>query len=591
MDRTPAPMPKALPLAKPIAPSAEQPIEIVNQATVRTGKPSAIANAAARQKRKKQKMIRGIATIVGLATIVGILAGLLVMRLQQQANRKKGESETIAAATNQNTEAIEQNDTNPDTLGKSPTTSQRDPEQEPPEKQEAASKQVPAKQEKQIRHEELPPQELFFHDAKKVAECWDLIHPHLVKLTVHDARGTHEAIGTIVDSRGWILTSYSAIKGALKIDVSSGYEKIDQYYLPPNLTDSVRGIITSDPAQDLAVLSINRRFIVSFANIAITDKDFVIEGDFMIQCSPPTPKNVYSCNESKIAISGKFDDLSTASKSVAKSKDLVSNTLPWIVCPDQREPLPGEPLARIDGTLEAIHVFNVENNAHYVSVHNLKTLLADAKDDPQPLRSMQQSGGVAGESDQVAVGVDHPIRQTSVEMNRLATACQKFNWIATDKTEYENLQTFAEQFATAIKFIKANQKTDPDLTTEIQAQVKQIKTSIAAGVNKPDKASVELMNQLAATDLKKAGRIVPFYGHVTELEVSVRHDVLELSRTEPAISVCLNPDESRDPFYRGDVCLAFIEVPTQPERKGFVINKQKVVAVLVDLITRIDVAR
>lgn len=576
-----AALPTAIPLAKPIAPQKEERVvvgEKSSSAGIRPNKSTSAVFAAAKRKRRKQKKIRAIVIIFGLAAIVGILAGLLVMRLSQ---KKKTTADNVAAVetTAENSSGAQGSDSAVDTKSAVSTSDvKKDTDPEPVK-------------EKQIRKEELAPQKFIFHDEDQVDDCWDLVHPHLVKLTVHDARGSHPAVGTIVDSRGWILTSYSAIKGASKIEAASGYKSIDQFYQPPKLSDTVRGIITSDPQQDIAVLSINRRFVESFASIVITEKDFVVEGEYLVQCTPPTPESAYGCYESKISISGKFDDLAPASKSLAKSMELTSTELPWIVCQDKQMALPGAPLVRIDGTLEAIHVFSQDNNAHYVPIHLLKPMLASASDKPQPLSVLQDSSGSTGAPDSPGVAVDHPVRKTSVQLNRLADICEGFNWIPSNEKDYEQLREFSDHFATAINYIKTNQKSDPELTSELQTQISGIKKSISVAINKTDQASVEEMNRLAAIALKrpKTNRVVPLYGTVAQLEVSAGNDVLKLVGT--SVGVALNPDIERDRFFRGDLCLAFVEVPKEPSLKAFKVQEQTIQSTVVDLITRINVSR
>ena len=565
-----APLPKAIPLAKTIVPEVDHKAEDLTQ--VRPNKASRTVYAAAKKKRKKQERIRGIAIIIGLALVVGILSGLLVMRLLTQNKKATADNVTAVEPTAENS-SIAGSDSNEEIESAAPSVAS---------KKKADSK--PAKP--QLRHEDLTPQKFFFHDSDKVGQCWDLVHPHLVKLTVHDGTGSHKAIGTIVDSRGWILTSYSAIKGASRIDVTSGYKTIDQSYQPPKLADTVRGIIASDPQQDIAILSINRRFIESFANIVVTEKNFVVEGEFMLQCAPPTEDNVYGSYESKIAISGEFDDLSSSSQSLAEKRNLTSPTLRWLVCEDKQKAVPGSPLVRINGTLEAIHVFSVDNKAHYVPVHRLKNLLAGADEKPQPLSVLPDS--TAGDSQTTGVAVDHPARETNIMLNRSVELCKNFNWIATSKTEYEQLREFSGNFATTIKYIQDNQKSDPELTEELQAQVKQIMESISAAVNKHNLATLGSVNQFAANDLKqpKPNQVIPLFGRVAQLEVSVGNDVLQLAGTPTFVA--LNPDEKRDPFFRGDFCMAFIQIPETPSRKGFKIGGLTVQSTLVDLITRID---
>lgn len=581
-----APLPTAIKLAKPIAPEVDPKPEVDQSieetpSHVEPNKPSKAIFAAAKQKRRKRQMIRGIATVVGLALVIGILTGFLVMRLRTQNITATVDNVAVDAPIPEDSPIAS---SNKDQQLAAPII--------------ASKKEAAAKPQKQIKHEELTPQKFFFHKADQVSDCWSLVHPHLVKLTVHDAFGQHKAVGTIIDSRGWILTSYSTIKGALKIEVASGYKTIDQFYQPPKLTDSVRGVITSAPEQDIAVLSINRRFIESLANIVVTEEDLVVEGEFMLQSAPPTPKNAFGYYESKISISGRFDDLAPASKALAESKSLKPDSHPdrsaplrWLVCPDKQNALPGSPLVRIDGTLEAIHVFSENNNAHYVSVHLLKPLLASAVDQYQPLSVLRDPNDVAGATVPVGVGIDHPVRETIVQLNRMTFVCQQFNWVASNEAEYEKLGEFSEHFLKVTKYVKSNQQTAPELTRELQDQLDLIEKTISEGINNLDQASVKNMNQLAANELKQPDRVVPFFGSVAELEVSVRNDVLKLDHIEPSVHVALNPDQDRKRFNRGDVCMAFVKTPDKPLRKGISIQDQTVSAFVVDLITRIDVTK
>ena len=531
---------------------------------VRPNKASKAVFAASKRKRVRQQKLRGIATIIGLALIIGILSGFLIMRLRSDNKLALNE-----VARELDTENL-------------PTADGHDPEQSAASRTSTFPES--AKKPKQIRHGELKPREFVYHNAKQVDQCWNQIHPHLVKLTVHDGLGSHPAVGTIVDSRGWILTSYSTIKGASKIEVASGYKTIDQYYQDAKLTDTVRGIIVSDPEQDIAVLSVNRRFVESFAEVVITQKDFVVEGEFMLQCAPPNPESAHGCYESKVGISGKFDRLREPGKSLAEKMKLASTELSWIVCPDKQKAVPGSPLVRIDGSLEAIHVFSKDDKAHYVSVHLLKPMLADAVDRPQPLSSLQDNG-------RFAVDIDHPLKETSVLLNLSSDVCKQFDWIPKDQTQYQQLREFSGHFAKAIKLVKKNQDSNPELVKEIHPQIKQIEDSISLGI-KNNRTPVEAMNQFAAIELKQSQplQVIPFFGSVADLDVSAGNDVLELEGTNPATIIGLNPSQG-DRFQRGEFCLAFIQIPEVPSSKSFEIRGKTTSCTIVDLVTRISVSR
>ena len=556
------PAPSALPLPKPTVSSVNSQVENAPTAVENSGlepnKTSKSILAAAKRKRRKKEKIRGIAIIVGLALIIGTLAGILAIQLRKQT------------ATAKSASAVEPSPDSPQAVGSAEVAKAQ--------QSNIATTPEPTKSQKQLRHKELAPRKFDFHEAKQVSRCWNLIHPHLVKLTVHDGLGSHQAVGTIIDSRGWILTSYSTIKGASKIQVESGHKIIDQFYQPPRLSDTVRGIIATDPQQDIAVLSVNRRFIESFASVAVTEKDYIVKGEFMMQCAPPTPENAYGCYESKVA-------------ETSDQKMKLTSTEPfWVVCPDKQKALPGSPLVRIDGTLEAIHVFSENNKAHYAWVHLLKPMLDKAVDKPRPLSALQ--GSVAQDTgSKFGLAVDHPFRETSVQLNRLSDVCQQFDWICGDKDQYKQLQEFSVHFALAIKLVKENQKSNPELIEELQRQIKQIKDSISIAINKSDKASMGRMNKLAAPNLDQPNQFVPFFGRVEDLELTANNDILELVGIAPPVTVGLIPDGKRDPLSRDSIIMAFVQIPETPSFKSFKIRGLTIASPIVNLITRVDVSR
>jgi len=87
-----APIPAApIPLAKPITPKEDPAPTTPSPTPTQENEPliskqmktSRAISKAAKKNRKKQKMIRGIAGILALAIVVGILSGLLVLRLRE----------------------------------------------------------------------------------------------------------------------------------------------------------------------------------------------------------------------------------------------------------------------------------------------------------------------------------------------------------------------------------------------------------------------------------------------------------------------------------------------------------------------------
>lgn len=529
-----------------------------------------------KRRRNKRKVIGALTTVLLLAAIIGILSGLLINQLMKNP---LASAETETDPANKTSAPIDPKEPLFDAGLDIPNEVATD-------KGAAAPLKTKSTEPKRIRLEDLPTQEFFFHELRDVQKCWDLVQPHMLSLTVHDAYGTHEAVGTIVDSRGWIVTSYTAVKGASKIEVTQTVKVIDELPNDALLKDIVRGVIKIDPAQDIAILSINRRFITSFADISITDKNKVVEGEYLLQAAPPSTANLYGRSETKMQYCGRQDTLSEAGKAEIDKRKHIAPETQWIACPDKQNTLPGSPLARIEGVVEAINVFTHDDVAYYVPVHELKSMIAKAVDEVQPMSVL---GGADLSSGPLALGTDHPARDASVSLNQLAQKCEDFQWIPSDKEQYDVLQSLAEELAKLVQFVKSNKESDPELAAQARVQVEQVKNSIAKSLTKmtPDKyASIRTLNKFASEELKTPGRAVPFFGDVFTVRVSHGHDFLGLTMTDTFVR--LANDDTRENFAREAKCFAFIKTTGNVESVNYPIRDETIPATTVKLITRID---
>ncbi len=117
---------------------------------------------------------------------------------------------------------------------------------------------------------------------------WTKIHPHLVRLQVQTTGGPRTVGGVIVDSRGYVATSFRAIREAVSIEVRPSSKALVAGDALGELSDNVRGLIASDEDHDLAILQINRRFVSTFANVSIVGPNSALPGDRCIVAAPPT---------------------------------------------------------------------------------------------------------------------------------------------------------------------------------------------------------------------------------------------------------------------------------------------------------------
>ena len=292
--------------------------------------------ALQRKRRNRRRLITTLISSAILATIIGVLAGLLYQQLKDKPILNDGTSGTVLAKVNDNHDVP--ND-QPDS-----SVTGNDPEEV--KKQEPDPDIDPDK--KPIPPEDIPPQTFEYLDPRSAKDRWNAVQPHLVSLKVFDGLGTHEAVGTIVDSRGWILTSYNAVKGASKIEVTASVNSIDDYWEAKPLTDLVRGYIAEKKENDLVLLSINRRFVVAFSIVQPAVKNNVVASEYLLQCAPPSRANLYGGTETKIATRSNIEGLPSAGQSLARRNRLDAQDLTWLVASGKTLPQPGTPLFKLE---------------------------------------------------------------------------------------------------------------------------------------------------------------------------------------------------------------------------------------------------
>ncbi len=526
------------------------------------------------QRRNKQKLIITLVTGGLLAAVIGILSGLLVMQLQKQSLAENDDPE---AATSQTEPASATGLVNSD-------STQRDPAGENSavpktnEPSTAASRNSSPKQEKPTRLADLPPQELELLNSEDLDECWEMVQPHLVGLRVTDARGTHAAIATIIDSRGWILTSYSAIEGASKIEVTASAKSIDELPSEDLLTDLVRGVIAIDPKNDLAVLSINRRFIISFADIKIAETNDIVKGEYLVQCAPPSKSNLYARTESKIVLRNRFDALDASGQSEAKRRELTDPDLTWVVATNDTTPLPGTPLVRLDGTLAAINVFAENGLGTFLTVDPLKQLLGSATDEIESLAVL--GGSTADQGELITIEPSHPMREVSERLNQLGDACKQFGWIAQTESQFQDLQEFAQQVTKALIYVMENEDSGESEVERIGSLVSQWENTLTkrmSTINSDDLLALRKMNKIAKEQMKEPGRYVPFYGTVYIGGIDLADKlILKFDADQTFVNIPFEPSDG-DPMLPQSQWLFFVRTPGAIKTINFKVSEDETI--------------
>lgn len=516
VERKPPALPVAMPLAIPIDTNAAESLPVAAPLSPSVGaeseskSPSLVAVRQRYKKRNRQRtyLTIGFASILGL--IIAALATWFVIRLnafgyedglatpEQIANDDSADSFSSNHSDNASASS-------PQSIQSSTQIDRRNrvENSDPP-------KRVDPPKPKKIELASLPPQKFRYLSRADIENTWLLMQPRLLTLTVHRAGATTQAVGLIVDSRGWVLTSFHAIAGATKIEVRASAKVIDDLYEADLLNDDVRGVIAHDAQRDLAIVSINRRFVTTFGGIGFGKKNDMVSGQYAIIAAPPSPENPYARVE--IKVSNRFDmsALPEPAKKKAEQLKVSDPNNVWIESELDQEPLVGTMLFNAKGELNGVYTFSVDNRRYFLLTDRIESSIKNATDDPQPIltiASESQKKALADEAE-AAIVTNDPVGAAARELASIGKECESFGWIATTDKQFSKLQTFAARMTEVMLFISENKDKRSERVTvaSLKKQTGKWRKSISETIRSRNKKQLEdsqKMIELVAKAVKR----------------------------------------------------------------------------------------
>ncbi|MEL7498959.1 MAG: S1C family serine protease [Planctomycetota bacterium] len=377
-----------------------------------------------------------------------------------------------------------------------------------------------------IEFAKLPELRLELLNQENLESAWAVAQPRLVALKVHRLRTTSDVVGLIVDSRGWVLTSYSGIAGATRIEITECAKLIDDTYDGDQLRDEVRGIIATDQAQDLALVSINRRFVKSLGTLNYGQKSDVVTGQYLVHSAPPTPNNPYGRIELEVTKRLSTAELPQAALQLTSAREIDFDNNVWIQTKDHPGIQPGSVLMTANSEMVGFNVFSSEGRAYFMLTDQVADWSASATDNPQPLTILatEEQKVAMQEQQQLAVIASDPIRAASSAVDQYGDACAGFGWVATDDQQFEQMQKFAANMSTILMFTLQYKNSDDESETvaKLKKQADKWRKSISEAIGNPDNkqmARIESMIKLSAEKLKQQqlsgdDQYIPFFGKV-----------------------------------------------------------------------------
>lgn len=299
---------------------------------------------------------------------------------------------------------------------------------------------------------------------------WQKLNTYSVRLEVTTAKGVHVSSGVIVDSRGWIATSYATIRGATAIEATLAARAFDTGAPRRDQSGSVLGVVATEPQLDLAIVAVDRDLVINLTEVGMADADRIVRAERLIVArTPPAGRRLWF-SESRVADRVTFEQLNDSMKQRLQAQPLNrAKSCSWIQhgianathrdpAPSQTPPLSthawGAPLYSAEGKLVAINssLHDHESAISYaVPVGELQQLMTAAEGSPLvslgkvAIPNNDQNSLLDSLADEEPIATVPGINSQFPEIMELSEAlrqCARFGMIASNQEQADQLREF-----------------------------------------------------------------------------------------------------------------------------------------------------
>ena len=361
--------------------------------------------------------------------------------------------------------------------------------------------------------DDLPKRKFEYFQKSELQKIWKRVRPRLISLNVRTDLGIMPSVGTIVDSRGWALTSNQLVSKWPDVSATASARNIDGYWADVDarketddktndssagqtlLNDVSKGIASAQPKRDQALLSLNTRFVVALDKFEFAARKRIVAGIYLAQVAPPSPTNPYGFEEVKVLERQDFDDLESEALEKAKALGIDDPLTTWIVTTKKANPVVGTPIFTRTNQMAGTYAFSTERHAYFVSSDRTPNLIAQAAQfptEPGKLRQVDQARELLSPS--------HEMSRPSELLNKSGVACEAFGWIPADEDQYKQLQKFSRRFSTIVQFVRANRDDESDSVSLsiLSDQIKRWQRSLSQSISDSYTLAPEKIFQLNA---------------------------------------------------------------------------------------------
>lgn len=324
------------------------------------------------------------------------------------------------------------------------------------------------------------PTTLSVNDFRKV---WRRVNSYLVKLDVTTPWGLKQSTGFIIDSRGWVATSLSALNQASAVKVTLAARELDQGIAWRNQSDDSFGVIATDPQHDLAIIAINRDLVLNFTDMEFIRDARIVGSQRLIAARTPPAEHRLWLKEIRVDSRGGFGSLDSVTQKLIRDTQMdQSPLLLWIVhsiAPTAGNQ--GAPLFDKDGKCVAMNIglkSGRPNEGFAVPIQYLLDLKNKSTNDPVPFG--QISTPVGDSLTQPSDAFKSSVQSEFEEIKQLEISgetCAEFQFVARQDDEFESLKLFCERLGKAVDLAQ-NVSLDFDEREIVSEQLEKISNEV-----------------------------------------------------------------------------------------------------------------
>ena len=226
---------------------------------------ASIRTAPSEHERKSRWM--GI-TLMTIGCIAVVVATVLILNSIELFGPEAGKSGSVATTDSQGGSTNTSSDTGTKTAAASGNSAD-------------ASTKI-AERPVQLHFQSQP---LRYFRESEITTCWNQVRQSIVELEVTRDGDVWYVPAVILDSKGWITTSYSAIVGASSVVARLAPTSPDESASRRDLSAAITRFVAADPEMDLVMLEVDRRLIEMIQPIQILPRT-PVGGTYLMGIGP-----------------------------------------------------------------------------------------------------------------------------------------------------------------------------------------------------------------------------------------------------------------------------------------------------------------